>query len=205
MTILEELNKKFLDVLLVVILMGGFMTVLLMNPNNNPNSCKENGEATGVGNNINGQFKTDFLPYANYIKSINQALSFNINDLDGRIDTSTLATEEGYRNGDLGPVVNFHQKFRLNNINHTKNTIIASDLNDRSTLYIKKVLPMEKNDTLDNGKESAIKELGWRNWWLRKKSKYNVNEKDTSTFQDIPTRAYLNKQENTQNIYLENK
>jgi hypothetical protein len=41
--------------------------------------------------------------------------------------------------------------------------------------------------------------LGWRYWYLKNKTDYNV--KPTGNFDDIPTRAYLNSMESTNNWF----
>ena len=46
---------------------------------------------------------------------------------------------------------------------------------------------------------SNMKDLGWRQWWLKNKSKNLV--KEPKQFQSI-MRHYMNNQENTKNLYL---
>ena len=191
MSLIEELNNKFLDVLLLVILMGGFVFILSAKNNNIQIETKKT--ETVVKNPVLSKHNMDVN-----IANFNKTLEFNINRLDGKIDDKSYAGQYGFRNGDLGPVVNFHQKFRLNKLVHAKDEIVVSDLNNRTNLYVE----VKSNVNPDKG-ESAIRELGWRNWWLRQKSKFGVSEgKD---FENIPTREYLNNLENTQNIYLEKK
>lgn len=191
MSLIEELNNKFLDVLLLVILMGGFVFILSAKNNNIQIETKKTEKV--VKNPVLSKHNMDVN-----IANFNKTLEFNINRLDGKIDDKSYAGQYGFRNGDLGPVVNFHQKFRLNKLVHAKDEIVVSDLNNRTNLYVE----VKSNVNPDKG-ESAIRELGWRNWWLRQKSKFGVSEgKD---FENIPTREYLNNLENTQNIYLEKK
>lgn len=200
MSLIEEVNNKFLDVLLLVILMGGFVFILSAKNNLNEN---ETGTGTEFKNTKKPTDKAEMPKLSRRemnanIAIFNKALEFNINRLDGKIDDKSYAGQYGFRNGDLGPVVNFHQKFRLNKLVHAKDEVVVSDLNNRTNLYAE-----VKSNVNHNKGESAIRELGWRNWWLRQKSKFGVSEgKD---FENIPTREYLNNLENTQNIYLEKK
>jgi hypothetical protein len=189
MSLIEEVNNKFLDVLLLVILMGGFIFVLSAH---NDGTSKIEKQTKRIEN----PAKMDRLNET--INRFNKTLEFNINRLDGKIDDKSYAGQYGFRNGDLGPVVNFHQKFRLNKLVHAKDDVVVSDLNDRVNLYAE--MKSNANPTKD---ESAIKELGWRNWWLRQKTKFGVE--NNNNFNNIPTREFLNKLENTQNIYLETK
>jgi hypothetical protein len=194
MSLVEELNNKFLDVLLFVIIMGGFIFVLSAN-NNELKKPLAKATNTLTGTPTAAAILMSKRQLDAQIMNFNKALEFNINRLDGKIDDKSYAGQYGYRNGDLGPVVNFHQKFRLNKLVHAKDEVVVSDLNNRRNLY---------SEILANkASESAIKELGWRNWWLRKKTKFDVN--DNKNFDNIPTREYLNNLENTQNIYLEKK
>jgi hypothetical protein len=48
---------------------------------------------------------------------------------------------------------------------------------------------------------SNNKLLGWRYWYLKNKSNYLV--KPTGNFDNIPTRQYLDRQENTQNWFYD--
>lgn len=192
MSLVEELNNKFLDVLLFVIIMGGFIFVLSANNNELQKpanaSVTTSPTPTPTVSSLMAKRQMDAT-----IRNFNKVLEFNINRLDGKIDDKSYAGQYGFRNGDLGPVVNFHQKFRLNKLVHAKDEVVVSDLNNRRNLYAQVLA--------NKVAESAIKELGWRNWWLRKKTKFGVN--DNKNFDDIPTRDYLNNLENTQNIYLE--
>lgn len=192
MEMLEVLNNKFLDIMLLVILMGGYILIMTMGDI----SVSDSPNSPNSSNSLNKQFRRDFKPYADYIDKVNAGLKFNINDLDGRIDNSNYSGQYGFRNGDLGPVINFHQKFRLNKLAHAGNAVITSDLNNRGNLYATQL--GKKGDS-----ESAVKELGWRNWWLRQKSMYGVA--NSTDFANIPTRNFLNKLENTENIYLQKK
>jgi len=206
----DILNDKFIDFMLLVILLGAFLYLTIHSPAED-GSC--NSSITDSNNILNKTSTPTAIATAipstennqkqNQIEKIKKELKFNINDMttsEGLMNDITLASEYGWHNdiSKLRPLVNFHEKFRLNARNQIKevNPIIISDLNNSKTLYVEAI---DNKNTKQ--RRNAIPELGWRNWWLRQKSNYKVTP-DTN-FKNIPTKSYLDKLENTNNIYLD--
>jgi hypothetical protein len=101
------------------------------------------------------------------------------------------------------PVNNENNNDNNNNINKKSNNNMVKVTNIVNHFETPQLL-----DTLEHGFHDhfAIKNgfinnklLGWRYWYLKNKTDYNV--KPTGNFDDIPTREYLNSMESTNNWF----
>lgn len=113
----------------------------------------------------------------------------------------------------ITPYYFVNNKINNNQTEPTNNTTFQTNNNEatnnnlnqivKSNEKLDEIMPVTEHGFHDhfaelNGFETN-QHLGWRYWYLKNKSNYNV--KSTGNFEDVPTKNYLNGLENTHNWF----